>query len=191
MPFDIVGFSHIGLAVTDIEEFRTIWGTALGITDWSVTQEGAPGGFQLHGKIIEGQTTARTAFAKVGGTCIELVQPVENKIAHSEHIDAVGSGMHHIAFWVNDLPKQIESAGDMGWEVVYSPISLRKGLGGKVASATTSGWDTALEYPPFFSFVDPESSKTRCTLELIDAQYASDYREAYGDYTYYPGDLPY
>lgn len=194
--FDIIGFSHIGFAVWDIEQFQRTWGAALGMTDWLVKESGAPGGFQLHGKEIEGETAARTAFGKIGGTCIELIQPVKNVIHHKLQLEAVGPSVHHLAFWVNDLPKQLERAGDMGWDIAYSPVSLRPGLKERAVSATAQAgapqgsWDTGLEYPPFFSFMETLEPQVKCCIELIDNAFAKDYREAYGDYTFYPGELP-
>jgi hypothetical protein len=192
MSFDIVGFSHIGFVGPSIEDFFGTWGRALGITDWLVYDDGAPGGFQIHGKVIEGQTRARTSFAKVGGTCIELIQPVENVIPHREHMDEVGPSIHHIAFWVDDLEKQVVKAGEMGWDLVYSPISLHPGLRERQVSATTSelGWATNIEYPPFFGFLEPHGRPMKCQLELLDSAFVRDYHKAYGDYTFYPGDLP-
>jgi len=189
--FDIVGFSHIGFAVWDIEKFQETWGTALGMTDWLVKDSGAPGGFQLHGEVIEGYTAARTAFGKVGGTCIELIQPVENIIHHRLQLERVGPSVHHLAFWVEDLPRQLDKASGLGWDIAYSPTSLRPELKDRAVSATaTTGWDTGLEYPPFFSFIETLDKQVECSIELIDAAFAKDYHEAYGDYTYYPGDLP-
>jgi hypothetical protein len=190
---EILGFSHVGFAVWSIEDFQESWGTALGISDWIVADGGAPGGFQLHGEVVEGQTAARTAFAKIGGTCLELIQPVENRMHHREHLDAVGPSVHHLAFWVEDLPTQLARLGSGDWEIAYSPTTLVPGLSGRPISATgasPTGWDTDIEYPPFFSFLEHRRAGIRCALELIDANYAANYRDAYGDHTYYPGDLP-
>lgn len=192
MSFDVVGFSHIGFVGPSVEDFFGTWGSALGITDWLVNDDGAPGGFQIHGSIVHGQTRARTSFAKIGGTCIELIQPVENVIPHREQLEHVGPSIHHLAFWVNDLEKQLAKTESMNWQLVYSPISLCPGLRERHVSAMTheTGWATELEYPPFFAFVEPRENRFKCQLELLDAAFARDYKAAYGHYTFYPGDLP-
>jgi len=192
MSFDIAGFSHIGFVGPSIEDFFATWGRALGITDWLVNDDGAPSGFQIHGRVVDGQTRARTSFAKIGGTCIELIQPVENEIPHREHLQEVGPSIHHLAFWVNDLERQIAKAGDIGWELVYSPVSLHPGLRERHVSALAAdnGWAQNMEYPPFFAFLEPSGRPFKCQLELLDAAFARDYEKAYGHHTFYPGDLP-
>jgi methylmalonyl-CoA/ethylmalonyl-CoA epimerase len=200
MPaLNIVGFSHIGFAVSDIPEFQRTWGELLGMTDWKGRETETLTGLQLHGQPVGETTQARTATARIGGTAIELVQPIKGPIHHGEHLDRFGPSVHHLAFWVADLTAEVDNLDALGWDIAYSPTSLPGGLSDQLVSATTKpgtqsqlvGTDIAdAELAPFFAFVETKKPAINCAIELLDAQYASRFRESFGSHTYYPGDLP-
>jgi hypothetical protein len=46
----------------------------------------------------------RFAVALIGFSSIELIQPVSGRTIYSEHLKNRGPGIHHIGFYVTDLP---------------------------------------------------------------------------------------
>jgi catechol 2,3-dioxygenase-like lactoylglutathione lyase family enzyme len=187
---DVLGFSHIGFVVRSVEEFRATWGTLLGIDDWLVRDTAQTAGLvQLHGELIERPSASRVAFARIGGTAIELIEPVTGRSRAAEWLRTHGAGLQHVAMWVNDLPAELARL-DGDAEVSYSPAALHPALAARPVAATVTGADAPLPRPPFWAYVEPLASEVNWTLELLDARFAAAYREFYGDYPYYPGDLP-
>jgi Glyoxalase/Bleomycin resistance protein/Dioxygenase superfamily len=192
---DVLAFSHIGFAVTSIDEFRAGWGALLGIDDWLIREVGQPAGrVQLHGQPTTEPTITRVAFAKFKGTSLELIEPRGGPTGGADWLARHGPGMQHIGVWVRDLPTELERLDGLV-EVTYSPATLRPEMAGRPVAATTSttattaAADPALR-PPFWAFVEPVAAGAAWSLELLDAKFAADYRAYYGDHPFYPGDLP-
>jgi len=188
MNLDILAFSHIGFAVRSIEEFQATWGRTLGISEWGVHDEEASGGIQLHGTDT-GLLKVRVAFARLAGTSLELIETREGRTHHLEHLERSGSGLHHIAFWVRDLPTELAKIEDLGLEIVFSPASLRPGLRDRPVSAVMTSSTDAFQIPKIFAFLDTLQGDKHFTLELLDARFAADYRKLAGGLPYYPGEL--
>jgi hypothetical protein len=187
---DVLGFSHIGFVVESIDEFRVTWGALLGVEDWLVRDVAQPAGrVQLHGELIEQPSSSRVAFARLRGTAIELIEPIEGQSRAAEWLRVNGAGMQHIAMWVRDLPTELEHL-DGEVDISYSTAVLHPALAGRPVAATMTASDEAPVRPPFWAYVEPLASQVRWTLELLDAKFAAAYREFYGDHPYYPGDLP-
>jgi catechol 2,3-dioxygenase-like lactoylglutathione lyase family enzyme len=188
-PIDVLAFSHIGFVVENVDEFRATWGAILGLDDWLVREVGQPGGrVQLHGELVDEPTRSRVAFAKFRGTALELIEPIDGSSRAAEWLRTTGPGMQHIGVWVRDLPAELKGLGDEV-EVSYSAAVLHPALAGRPIAATVAT-DEAPIRPPFWAYVEPPASSTRWSLELLDARFAADYHAYYGDYAYYPGDLP-
>jgi len=197
VPIQVIGFSHIGFTVSSVETFAATWGKALGISYWKIHDESAPGGIQLHGEVT-GPLEVRVAFAKLGGTSLELIETRRGRTHHSEHLQRFGAGLHHVAFWVQDLKAELAKTQDLGLEVVMSPTALRDELRNRVVSATVRASHSKSErpassepaVPEFFAFLQTMPRNTNFALELLDAKFAEDYRALNGPYPYYPGELP-
>jgi Glyoxalase/Bleomycin resistance protein/Dioxygenase superfamily len=188
-PIDVLAFSHLGLVVTSIDEFRASWGALLGIEDWHLVEVSQdPGRVQLHGELIEQPSRSRVAMAKFRGTALELIEPIDGLSGGADWLRKKGAGLQHIAVWVRDLPAVLADIGG-GAQVTYSPAVLHPMLASRpVAASVTSG--EAQVRPPFWAYVQPLTATASWTLELLDARFAATYREYYGDTAYYPGDLP-
>jgi catechol 2,3-dioxygenase-like lactoylglutathione lyase family enzyme len=186
---EIVGFSHIGFAVASIEEFRETWGAALGIKDWSIHDEAASGGINLHGH-DSGELEVRVAYARLGGTPLELIETRLGRTHHLEHLERRGAGLHHIAFWVSDLRTELRKVDSLGLEIVMAPASLQAGLGNRHVSAVVTGADAgSVPVPEVFAFLDLGRGQTHFALELLDARFAADYQRLNGNMPLIPGDL--
>jgi hypothetical protein len=186
---DVLAFSHLGFVVESVEEFRATWGALLGLDTWLVREVGQPPGrVQLHGQVVDEPTGSRVAFTKFRGTALELIEPMGGQTASAEWLATSGGGIQHIGVWVRDLPTELRRLGGDA-EIVYSAASLHPGLAARPVAATVSTAEAPVR-PPFWAYVEPLASKTRWALELLDAKFAADYREYYGNNAYYPGDLP-
>jgi methylmalonyl-CoA/ethylmalonyl-CoA epimerase len=187
---DIIGFSHIGFAVPSVDEFQRTWGTSLGISEWKIHDEAAAGGIHLHGR-DSGELGVRVAFARLGGTSLELIETRVGRTHHLEHVERRGGGLHHIAFWVRDLRTELAKAAGLGMEVVMAPASLSANLRGRQVSAVIRDLPDsgAVQVPEFFAFLDMPAAGTHFALELLDAKFAEDYRRTNGNVPYFPGDL--
>ncbi len=59
----------------------------------------------------------KMSFANIGTLEIELIQPISECI-QKEYLDNSGEGIHHIAFFVEDIDKEIEKMVTKGYQVV-------------------------------------------------------------------------
>jgi catechol 2,3-dioxygenase-like lactoylglutathione lyase family enzyme len=186
---DVLAFSHIGFVVESVDRFRASWGALLGLDDWLVRDVGQPAGrVQLHGEPVDQPTRSRVAFTKFRGTSLELIEPVEGESGAAEWLRTSGAGMQHIGVWVRDLPTELERLGDQV-EITYSAAALHPALAARPVAATVPAGEAPAR-PPFWAYVEPLTSDTRWSLELLDAKFAADYRAYYGGNAYYPGELP-
>lgn len=81
---------HIAIAVADLEEAIHLYRDVLGLDfDGSQTVE---------------EQKVRVAFFRVGGVAIELLAPAAADSPISQFLEKKGSGLHHIALEVDDLP---------------------------------------------------------------------------------------
>lgn len=187
---DILAFSHIGFVVPSVREFRDTWGALLGIEDWLEKEVELPAGrVQIHGERVLVPTANVLAFAKLGGTAIELIEPRHDDTGAARWLREHGPGMQHIGVWVADLPTELAKL-DGDYAVTYSPASLLPELADRPASAMVELDGSAPARPPFWAYLEPTAATAGWNLELLDAKFAWAYRESYGDYVFYPGELP-
>lgn len=187
---DVLAFSHIGFVVPSVREFRETWGRLLGIEDWLEKEVTLPGGrVQIHGTRVLVPTANVIAFAKFGGTSIEIIEPLHEDTGAARWLREHGPGMQHIGVWVADLPTELAKL-DGNYAVTYSPASLLPELADRPASAMVAVDDAAPVRPPFWAYLEATESTAGWNVELLDAKFEWAYREAYGDYVFYPGDLP-
>lgn len=85
---------HIGIAVKDLEKSNELFAKLLGKPHYKT-------------ETVESEKVS-TSFFQVGESKIELVQASNPDSAIAKFIDKKGEGMHHIAFEVDDIEKEIE-----------------------------------------------------------------------------------
>jgi methylmalonyl-CoA/ethylmalonyl-CoA epimerase len=91
---------HIGIAVKDIEAALAFFRQTFGAPQAAIHELADQG--------------VRGALLQVGQTRLELLQPLSADTAVGRFIERRGEGLHHLAFYVSDLPgklKVLESAG--------------------------------------------------------------------------------
>ncbi len=102
---------HIGIAVNNLEASIDLYEKIFGLKCYKV--EEVP------------DQKVRTAFFRVGQTKIELLESTDLEGPIGRFIKKRGEGIHHIAFAVNDIEKQLQQAEENG--VVLIDKSPRKG----------------------------------------------------------------
>lgn len=87
---------HIGIAVKELDSAVKLYEDLLGIKCYKI--EEVP------------DQKVRTAFFRIGETKIELLESTDTEGPISKFIDRRGEGIHHIAFAVKELEKQLKIA---------------------------------------------------------------------------------
>jgi methylmalonyl-CoA/ethylmalonyl-CoA epimerase len=106
----ISNIEHIGIAVKNLNETIRYYEDVLGLKCYSIEE-------------VEDQKV-KTAFFKVGGTKIELLESMEKGGPIDKFIEKRGEGVHHIAFAVKDIRKSLKEIESKGIELINKePIS--------------------------------------------------------------------
>ncbi|MBO4581896.1 MAG: methylmalonyl-CoA epimerase [Bacteroidales bacterium] len=85
---------HIGIAVKSLDEAIPYYEKVLGLKCYAIEE-------------VKDQKV-KTAFFMVGQTKIELLEPTSEDSTIASFIEKRGTGVHHIAFAVNDLEHVLE-----------------------------------------------------------------------------------
>lgn len=95
---------HIGIAVKDLELGNEIYKNLFG---------------KAHYKIEEvASENVKTSFFKVGPNKIELLEATSPDSAISKFIEKRGEGIHHIAFAVKDIKKEMQRLENQGFRLL-------------------------------------------------------------------------
>lgn len=95
---------HIGIAVNRIEEVLPFYTTQLGL---AITHE----------EVIVDQRV-RTVFLPVGEVHIELLEPLSADSPVAHFLEKRGSGIHHIAYGVDDVATALTRAKNAGYRLI-------------------------------------------------------------------------
>ena len=95
---------HIGIAVSNLEEANKTYETLLGV---------AP--YKAEDVVSEGVTTS---FFKVGDSKIELLGATHEDSAIAKFIAKRGEGIHHIAYAVEDIEKEMKRLKNEGFKLL-------------------------------------------------------------------------
>lgn len=95
---------HIGIAVSSLEEAIPYYEKTLGLKCYAVEE-------------VKEQKV-KTAFFKVGQTKIELLESTDPAGPIGKFVEKRGQGVHHIAFAVNDIEKNLAEAKENGVRLI-------------------------------------------------------------------------
>ena len=95
---------HIGIAVKDMQAAIKIYSSLLGYAHYKTEQVASEG--------------VNTAFFTCGDSKIELLEATSNESAIAKFIAKKGEGVHHIAFAVDDIKKEVSRLEKEGFEVL-------------------------------------------------------------------------
>ncbi len=106
---------HIGFAVRSIAEARRFYEQTLGLVCERIEE-------------VESQKV-RTAFFRLGETCLELLEPTAPDSPIARFLEKRGEGIHHIGYLSDDLERDLARARDRGCTLIDT--RPRPGAGGK------------------------------------------------------------
>lgn len=95
---------HIGIAVKSLETSNPLFAALFGKEHYKIEEV-----------LSEG---VKTSFFKVGPNKIELLEATNTNSPIAKFIDKKGEGIHHIAFAVDDIYKEIERLKNLGFTVL-------------------------------------------------------------------------
>ena len=95
---------HIGIAVKDLDAAIRFYEDVLGLTCYSVEE-------------VKDQQV-KTAFFRIGQTKIELLESTSPDGPIGKFIEKRGEGVHHIAFAVHNIERQLEEAAANGIQLI-------------------------------------------------------------------------
>ena len=101
----MIKIEHIGIAVKDFSNAIPLYEKLLN-TDCYKTE------------VVESENV-NTAFFKVGDAKIELLQSKTDDGVIAKFIEKKGEGIHHIAFLVDDIYKEIERLKAEGFTMIH------------------------------------------------------------------------
>lgn len=111
---DIKKISHIGIATSDLEEAKKLYGDVFGL--------------EFLGEEIVEEQKVKVAMFKAGDVRIELLKPLSEDSPIGKFIQNKGPGVHHIAFEVENTEKSIEDLSQKGLSMIDK--TSRTGAGG-------------------------------------------------------------
>jgi methylmalonyl-CoA/ethylmalonyl-CoA epimerase len=95
---------HIGIAVASLKDAVPYYETLLGTKCYAIEE-------------VTDQKV-KTAFFKVGGTKIELLESTDPEGSVGKFIEKRGPGIHHIAFAVDIVNEALQDAGNVGIQLI-------------------------------------------------------------------------
>lgn len=95
---------HLGIAVKDIDAANALYAKLLGVTPYKQEE-------------VESEAVI-TSFFKVGESKIELLASTREDGPIGKFIAKKGEGIHHIAFDVNDIEKELDRLEKEGFQII-------------------------------------------------------------------------
>ena len=95
---------HIGIAVKNIEEANKTFTKIFGKEHYKIEEVKSEG--------------VKTSFFSVGESKIELLEAKNQESPIAKFISKRGEGMHHIAFYVDDIEKEMERLKENGFQFI-------------------------------------------------------------------------
>lgn len=109
---------HIGIAVKNLDEANKVYSALFG---------------EKHYKIEEVESEGvKTSFFKMGESKIELLEATTPESPIAKFIEKRGEGIHHIAFYVDDIVEEIKRLQKEGFVVLNE--TPKKGADNKLVA---------------------------------------------------------
>lgn len=106
--------AQVAIVVKDIEEKSKAYAAFFGVDvpQWRLTAGLEEAHTRYMGNPSEGQ--AKLAFIQLDNIQVELIEPVGGPSTWQNYLDTHGEGIHHIAFRVPDMEKEIARLEGIG-----------------------------------------------------------------------------
>ncbi len=95
---------HLGIAVKDIDKANALYEQLLGVAPYKQEEVASE--------------AVITSFFKVGESKIELLASTDEEGPIGKFISKKGEGIHHIAFDVDDIEKELERLEKEGFQII-------------------------------------------------------------------------
>jgi methylmalonyl-CoA/ethylmalonyl-CoA epimerase len=95
---------HIGIAVKNLAEANKLFARLLGREHYKIEEVESEG--------------VRTSFFQVGNVKIELLEATRPDSPIAKFIDKKGEGVHHLAFEVKGIRKELKSYEENGFDLI-------------------------------------------------------------------------
>jgi methylmalonyl-CoA/ethylmalonyl-CoA epimerase len=95
---------HIGIAVKNLDEANKLFAKLLGREHYKIEHVESEG--------------VRTSFFKIGSVKIELLEATRPDSAIAKFIEKKGEGVHHLAFEVKGIQKELKLYEDTGFNLI-------------------------------------------------------------------------
>ena len=95
---------HIGIAVNSLDQAIPFYEELLGLKCYAIEE-------------VKEQKV-KTAFFKIGQTKIELLESTDPEGPIAKFIEKRGQGIHHLAFAVSEIEKQLKQVEDHGVQLI-------------------------------------------------------------------------
>ncbi|MBT8303515.1 MAG: methylmalonyl-CoA epimerase [Bacteroidia bacterium] len=96
---------HIGIAVKDINESNEVFKKLFGKKHYKTEEVESEG--------------VKTSFFKIGKNKVELLEATSQDSPIAKFIEKKGEGIHHIAFDVDDIEKEIKRLQKEGFNLIH------------------------------------------------------------------------
>jgi methylmalonyl-CoA/ethylmalonyl-CoA epimerase len=95
---------HIGIAVNDLSNSNELFKKLFGESHYKIESVASE--------------HVNTSFFKIGSTKIELLEATQPDSAIAKYLEKRGEGIHHIAFEVKDIYKEMERLQKEGFQII-------------------------------------------------------------------------
>jgi len=96
--------NHIGIAVENIDEYVKFYQDCLGLS--------------IDGEEVVAEQKVKVAFLTVGESRIELLEPTAEDSPVRKFIESKGTGVHHLAFDVEDIEAELARLKTQGVRLI-------------------------------------------------------------------------
>jgi methylmalonyl-CoA/ethylmalonyl-CoA epimerase len=112
--------AHVGVVVRDMDKAIERL-SSLGIGPFeAISVPPATGKPLFRGRPFDLDLKVKGLAAKIGEVKLELLQPVDGDSPWKEFLDSKGEGIHHIAFAVDDIDKEVAKFTEQGVSILLS-----------------------------------------------------------------------
>ncbi|WP_329793434.1 VOC family protein [Lentzea sp. DG1S-22] len=102
---------HVGLVVMDLDRALSTYSALLGRADTTKLEFQTPDVPMRWGTR---RLNLRVGFMSLGGTLLEILQPLDDQSPHGKFLAERGEGLHHLGFLVTDLDGQSARLAGLG-----------------------------------------------------------------------------
>ncbi|MBX3111186.1 MAG: VOC family protein [Fimbriimonadaceae bacterium] len=116
--------AQVAIVVRDLEAAKARWAALLGVEVPETVRTPRGGEVNMVVRGMPSDATCQLAFFDLGNIQLELIEPDGRPSAWQEPLDERGEGLHHVAFWVDDMEQTTSYLADQG-----CPVGQRGDMG--------------------------------------------------------------